>query len=139
MYIEGAPVLHIVGEARHFFAALFFDPLTTPSIWETILMSWAIVYTELPFISLFDYVLQFRVTLVEIFEIHDVQWKRSDTQYLSASGIEESYNEPLRRKFLKPRMDHQKAKKEFLLSPFVKARNDTLGSEGFVLSALIFG
>ena len=36
-------------------------------------------------------------------------------------------------------MDHSKLKKEFLLSLAVKAYNDTLGPEGVVPCALVFG
>ena len=40
MDIEGAPVLHKVDDATPFSAAQFVEPLTTESVWETILSLW---------------------------------------------------------------------------------------------------
>ena len=48
MYIEGAPVLHMIDDATHFSAAQYIEPLTTESFREIILTLWETVYTELP-------------------------------------------------------------------------------------------
>ena len=47
MYIEGAPVLHMVDDTTHFKAAKFVEPATTESRWETIIRLWATIYTGL--------------------------------------------------------------------------------------------
>ena len=48
MYIEVAPVLHLVDNATHFNAAQFVESLTTESVWGTIHKLQATVYTGLP-------------------------------------------------------------------------------------------
>ena len=129
----------MVDDATHFSVAQFVEPLTTESVQETILTLWATVYTGLPNTLVFDDGSQFRDTFVEICEIHDVEWKRSGTQHHSALVILEIYHEPKRRTFQKLRIDHRKLKKEFLRSLAVKPCNDTIGPEGVVPSALVFG
>ena len=54
MYIEGAPVLHMVEDTTHISAAQFFELLTAVSVWETILTLWAAVYTGFPNRLIFD-------------------------------------------------------------------------------------
>lgn len=48
MYIDGRPVLHIVGEATRFSAARFLPRISTDSIWEVIIMCWSSIYTGVP-------------------------------------------------------------------------------------------
>ena len=48
MYIEGAPVLHMVDDATHFCAAQFVELFTNESVWETIFTLWETVYTGFP-------------------------------------------------------------------------------------------
>ena len=79
------------------------------------------------------------ILFVEICQIHEIEWKRSEKQHLSALGIAERYHESKRRRFRKLRIDHPKLKKEFLLSLAVKTCKDTRGSDGIVPSALAFG
>ena len=43
MFIEGAPVLHVVDDAKQFNAAQFSQPPITNSLWETTLTLWATV------------------------------------------------------------------------------------------------
>ena len=74
MYIEGAPILHKVDDAKYFSAARFIEPLTTESVWKTILTLWATIYSGLPSTLVFDDGSQFRDIFVEIYEIHDAEW-----------------------------------------------------------------
>ena len=73
MYIEGAPVYHMIDDATHFSAAQFSKPLTAESFRDTILIFWAAVYTGLPNVLVFADSSQFRNTFLEICEINDVQ------------------------------------------------------------------
>ena len=43
MYTEGYPVLHIVDDATHLSASQFVQPLTSESVWKTILTLWEAV------------------------------------------------------------------------------------------------
>ena len=63
MYIEKAPVLHMVDDATHFSAAQFVEQLTTESALETIPILWVTVYTGQPNILVFDNGSQFKDTL----------------------------------------------------------------------------
>ena len=54
-------------------------------------------------------------------------------------GIGERYHDPLRKTFLKIREDHPSLQRDVLLAISTKAINDTLGPEGIVPSALMFG
>ena len=59
-------MLHMVGDALHFSIAQFVEPLTTESVWETILMLWATIYIGSPNKLVFYDGSQFRDTFVEI-------------------------------------------------------------------------
>ena len=111
MYIEGAPVLHMVYDAIHFAADQFVEPLTTDSVWESILTLWATIYTGWPNILVFDDSSQFRDTIVGFCEIHTVEWQKSRTQHHSTLGIGERCHEPIRWTFRKLRIDHSRLKK----------------------------
>ena len=139
MYIEGAPVLHMLDDETHFSAAKFVEPLTSESIWETILTIWITVYTSLPNTVVFDDGSQFKDTFVEMCEIHDVEWQRFGNNITVHFKSGNRYHEPIRRTIRKLQIDHPKMKKEFLLNLAVKACNDTLRPEGVVPSALVFG
>ena len=95
MYFEDALIPHMLGDETNFSAAQFVHPLTTESVWETILTLWAAVYTGLPSILVFDDGSQLIDTLVDIYEIHNFEWQRSGTQHHSVSGIEERYHETI--------------------------------------------
>ena len=65
VHIEGTPVLHMIYDATHFSAALFGDPLTTESVWETILtlciaantgMSTTIVFDDAQSLEIYFYI-----------------------------------------------------------------------------------
>ena len=139
MCIEGAPVLQMFDDATRFSAAEFVEPLTTKSVWETILTFRANVYTGFLNTLVFDGSSQFRDFFLEICKILDVKWRRFGKQQQSALGKGEKYYEQVRRPFRKLRIDNLKLKKEFLRSLAVKACNDTLVPEGVVPSALVFG
>lgn len=47
MYLDGDPVLHIVGEGTMFSAARFLPSISTGAIWETFMKCWDLVYTGL--------------------------------------------------------------------------------------------
>ena len=73
MFIEGAPVLHMIDDTTHSSAGQFVEPLTTESFRETILTLRANVYTVLLNALVFDDGSHFRDAFVEICEIHDFE------------------------------------------------------------------
>ena len=66
VYIDGQPVLYKVDEATRFPEDPFVSPMTTESVWETILKLWATVYTGIPNKLVFDEGSQFCDAIVEI-------------------------------------------------------------------------
>ena len=88
----------------------------------------------------FDDGSHFRDTVVKIREIYDIEWQRSGAQHQSASGIGELIPWTNKANFPKtPNAQFKINEREFLLSLAVKACDDTLGPEGAVPSALVFG
>ena len=73
MYIKEASVLYTVAEKVYLSAAQFADPLPTESVRKTILVLWETVYTVLPNASVFNDSSNFRLTFVEIYEIHGAE------------------------------------------------------------------
>ena len=73
MYIEGFPILLMIDDVTRFSTAQFTEPLTTDSIWNTILTIWATVYAGLQSTQAFDCVSQFGDNFVEICVIYDVE------------------------------------------------------------------
>ncbi len=139
MYLEERPALHIVDEATRFSVARFLPKISTESVWEAILLSWSSVYTELPQHIMVDEGSQFRKVLGELATLHNVNLEKSGIQSHNSIGIGERYHKPLRDTYRKLKCDHPSMRHQLLLALAVKAMNDTLGPEGTVPSALVFG
>jgi len=139
MYLEGRPVLHIVDAATRFSAARFLTKVSTESVWEAIIMCWSSVYTGLPHCIRVDEGTQFRKIFAELSALHDVEIKKSGIQSHNSLGVGERYHKPLRDTYRKLKLDHPSMQRQVLLAVAVKAMNDTLGPEGVVPSALVFG
>ena len=103
----------MVDEVARFIVAQSVDPLKIESAQRTILTLWETIFTAFPNTLVFDDGSQFRDVFVEICEIHDVVWQRSNTRHYSALDIEERYQESIKRTFRKLLIDHPKLKKEF--------------------------
>ena len=138
-YLDGKPVLHIVDDATHFSAARFMPRVSTAAIWEALVLCWTAIYTGLPHTIMVDAGSVFRETFAEIAELHDVKTARTGVQSHNSLGIGERYHKPLRDTYRKMRVDFPSMPKPTLLAIAVKAINDTLGPEGIVPSALVFG
>ncbi len=68
-----------------------------------------------------------------------MQIKKSGIQSHNSLGVGERYHQALRDTYGKLKFDHPSLQRQVLLALAVKAINDTLGPEGVVLSALVFG
>ena len=139
MFIDGAPVLHIIDEGTKFSAARFLPNQQTGTIWKTILECWAVIYTGLPHRILTDQGSNFGDAFVEIGRAHNVEVQRTGVEAHSSLGLGERYHGPLRNTYRKLRISYPNADKALTLAMAVKAMNDTLGPEGIVPSALVFG
>ena len=132
-------VLHIVDEATRFSAARFLTKVSTENVWDAILLCWSSVYTGLPQNIMVDEGSQFRNLFAELTALHEVNLEKSGIQSHNSIGVGERYHKPLRDTFRKLKIGHPKMQRQLLLALAVKAMNDTLGPEGTVPSALVFG
>ena len=139
MVIDGNPVLHIVDEATRFSAASYLPNSSTETVWKTILKCWATIYTGLPNRILTDQGTQFQGRFVDLARAADVDVSSTGIEAHSSLGLCERYHEPLRTTVRKIMVSFPSTEKELALACAVKAMNDTLGPEGLVPSALVFG
>lgn len=66
MYIDSAPVLHIVDEGTRLSAARFLPSASTKDVWKTLVKCWALVYNGLPNRILTDQGTQFVGQFIQI-------------------------------------------------------------------------
>ena len=139
MYIDSDTVLHTVDEGTRFGAARFLSDASTKTIWKAIAEFWALIYTGLPDQMLVDQGSAFGDTFISIVAASNVFVERTAVEAHSSLGMGERYHQPLRQTYRKIKTDHPQSDKDLALAMAVKAMNDTLGPEGLVPSALVFG
>lgn len=139
MYLDGKPVLHIVDEGTHLSAARFVKEVSTATLWATILECWATIYTGLPRRILVDRGSPFGNLFASIGALSNVDVQRTGIESHNCLGLGERYHQPLRNTYRKLCIAYPDRDRQLLLSMSVKAINDTLGPDGLVPSALVFG
>lgn len=82
---------------------------------------------------------QFRKIFAELGAPHNINLEKSGVESQSSLGIRERYHRPLRESYSRIKVDYPKTQRQLLLALSVKSINDTLGLDGIVLSALVFG
>ena len=82
---------------------------------------------------------KFRKIFAELLAIHNEDIKKSGTQSHHSFGVGKRYHKPLRDTYLTLKIDYPTMRRQVQLALVVKAMNDTLGPEGIVPSALVFG
>lgn len=124
----------------HFNSAAFIVGHTVEHVWDAFLFCWATQYTGFPMPTKTDQGSCFT----------SLRWTRrcnavgtemeiNAVESHSSLGSGDRYHEPLRRVFHKTLDDHAKMKRDLVLRLAIKSCNDTLGTEGFVHSLLVFG
>lgn len=139
MYIGSDPVLHIVDSATRFSAARFLPDVTTMTVWSKFVECWISIYTGMPNRIRVDRGTCFGDNFFSIARRANIDIGRSGVEAHSSLGVGERYHKPLRDTFRKAKIAIPSATNDLILSLSVKAMNDTLGPEGFVPSALVFG
>ena len=138
-YINGNPILHIVDEGNHFSAAQFLPAVSTDSVWQALLKCWGAIYTGLPNRALLDQGSHFRQLFIDLAKIHYIKVENTGIQAHSILGLGERYHQPLHQPFRKIMAEDKKTDLDLALALSFKEMNDTLGPEGLVPSALVFG
>ncbi len=139
MNVGGRLVLHIVDQAILFSLAHFLIKVSTDSVRKSIILSWSSIYTELLQTIMIDEGAKFRKIFAELARLHDITIEKSGVQSHNSLGIGEIYRKPLRDTNRKLKLYHPTMQRQLLLALSVKAMNDTLGAEGIIPSALVFG
>lgn len=139
MYIDNRPILHIVDASTHFSAARFLPNVSVKTIWSVLVDCWFCIYTGLPNRILVDQGTSFGESFVQLARASDVQVNKTGIEAHSSLSICERYHQPLRNTFRKIKLENPNASPELILSLSVHAMNNTLGPEGLVPVALVFG
>ena len=95
--------------------------------------------TSLPNRILTDQGSQFGDVFINIAAASDVKVDRTGVEAHSSLGLGERFHQPLRNTYRKRVVEHPNSDKTLALLLAVKSMNDTLGPEGLVPSALMFG
>lgn len=122
-----------------FRAARFLPDVSTDSIWKSMFDCWACIYTSLPNRILTGQETQFGEKFINLACIADVEVNRIGIEAHASLSLGERYREPLRPTFRKIKSSQPGIDKLIALVCSVKAMNDSLGPEGLVPSALVFG
>lgn len=139
MYLDSDHVLHIVDDSTHFSTARFLDNFTTGTIWSTLLECWEIIYTGMSNRILVDQGFAFGNQFKAFGRLSRIDVASTGVKAHSSFGIGERYRQPLRTTFRKLPFSHPNISGPLLLAMSVKAMKHTLGPEGIVPSALVFG
>ena len=139
IYLDGKPVLHIVDEAMRFYPARFLTKMSKDAIWDSIVLCWSSVYTRLPDNIMVDEGSQFRKVFAELAALRDVNIQKSGVESHNSLGIGGPCHKPLTDTYRKLKLDYPSMQRQLLLALAVKVMNDTLGTEGIVPSAFVFG
>ncbi|PXF40714.1 hypothetical protein BWQ96_09547 [Gracilariopsis chorda] len=88
---------------------------------------------------LFDHGSAFGQLFINIAAISNVAVDRTGVEAHSSLAIGEHYHQPLRQTYRKIMAQYNNVEPDYALAASAKAMNDTLGPEGLVPSALVFG
>lgn len=139
MYIDGSPILHVVDSGTKFNAASFLKDKSIETVWKTLMQCWILIYTGMPNRIMVDQGTEFGDLFIHMAEENNVQVSKTGIEAHSSLGLCERYHQPLRTVYRKIIKQFPKINKSYALSLAVKSINDTLGPEGLVPSALVFG
>lgn len=147
LYIDGAPVLHVVDEATRFQAARFLQDMTASALWEALRLCWIDTYLGPPAIINHDAGTNFASTDFQRYNKSlGIETKEVPVEAAQSMGIVERYHKPLRRAYEVIREDlslnqhiTSQQTRSLILQMAIKAINDTAGPDGIVPTLLVFG
>lgn len=139
MYIDDTPVLHVIYEATWFSAAKFLHGMSKKHIRNASVECWPLVYTGIPNRIFVDQEFLFWKSFIAYERLCNVEVSQTGIEFHNSLGLGDRYHQPLGNTFLKISLTHNRVPKELRLSMAAEVMNDTLGLEGKVPSALVFG
>jgi hypothetical protein len=140
MYIDGAPVLHIVDKGTRFQAGRWFSNISAKHTWDTLRACWIDTYLGPPDMITYDAgknfiskeFKQYAMTL-------DTTTKGVPVEAHNSIGMVERYHGPLRRVYRIISVELPDLSKDMALQMAFKAINDSAGPGGLVSTLLVFG
>ena len=134
------PALHIVDRGTHFSAAKFLPGESAADIWNLFIERWVTVYVGFPNVIGHD---QSSALTSDFFKKSCREFgiilKEIPTESLNSLAICERYHAPLRRIYLKLKIEYPSLNKNTRLSLAVQGLNNTAGSDGLIPTLLVFG
>lgn len=140
MYIDSAPVLHVIDEATRFSAARFLKDISAKHTWEVLRLCWIDTYLGPPDLVVHDAGTNFTAKeFKQNAQSMAVTTKCVPVEAHWSVGIVERCHATLRRAYEIIKAELPATSKEIALQMAVKAVNDSSGPEGLVPTLLVFG
>ena len=142
MFIDNAPILHIVDESTRFQAARWLTSMTAKHTWNALRMCWIDVYLGPPDFICHDAGKNFvSKEFRQLASSMAITTKAAPVEAHWSIGIVERYHAVLRRAYRIIMKELKKIgiNKEEGLQMAIKAINDTAGPDGLVPTLLVFG
>ena len=105
---------------------------------EVIVLCWSCVYTGLLDNIMIDDGFQFRNIFEELAFLHHISLEKSGVESQNSIDVVKLCHKPLHGTYCKLKVDYLKTQWQLLFELYLKAMNNTLGSEGVLRSAPVF-
>lgn len=140
LWLDGAPVLHIVDKQTHYQNAVPIRSKRASDIWYAFVEGWASVYVGYPSVLRLDQEASFCSEFFKDVSLaHGIDLRFSGIKSHHSVGPGERYHAPFRRVFRITLNRYPSLDSETVLRYSVEAMNDSVGPEGLVPSFLVYG
>lgn len=129
----------MVDERARFPAAQLIDNESTNEVWNNLKECLVLMYTGIPSRIHVDQGSNFGPSFVHMAHVQEVHVEKTGIESQYSLGIGERYHYALRQTYRKIFVEYPTADPSLAIAVSVKALNNTIGPEGSVLSALVFG
>lgn len=137
--ISSTQVLHIVDEGSRFSAEKFVPEVSTKTLWATTLECWEIIHTVLPNSVLLDQERYDSNGFGTLGVLSNLNVKNTGLKNNNSLKLCKCNCQPISKMFRKFMSENSKSPSERTTPAVFKAINDSLGPEGLVPFALVFG
>lgn len=139
IWLDGAPILHIVDTHTHYQNAVFIRSNRAEDIWYASVEGWASLYLGYPNVIRLDQEDSFCSNFFKDVSVaHGIDLRFSGVEAHNSIGPEEMYQDPLRRIYRAARHRYPSPHPQILLRYVVKSINDSMGPEGIVPLLLVY-
>jgi hypothetical protein len=140
MYIDSAPLIHIVDQATRFQAGRWLQNISAKHTWDTLRACWIDTYLGPPDLIAHDAGKNFvSKEFKQYASTMGITTKSAPVEAHNSVGMVERYHGPLRRIYQIITSEIKDIDKDSALQMAFKALNDTAGPNGLVRTLLVFG